>query len=93
MSAKKKAAKKAAITKKVAAKKAVKKAAKKVSKKAAKKVVGKVAKKVAVASKATAAPTPGEIGKAAYLLFLKRQESGAPGSAEGDWLEAERLLS
>ena len=78
---------------KKAAKKVTKKAAKTVSKKAAKKVTKKAAKKVAKKATAKAAPSTDEIGKAAYLLFLKRQETGAPGTAEGDWLEAERLLA
>ena len=86
MSAKKKSAKKAATKKLV--EKAAKKAAKKVSKKFAKRAVKKVAKKVA-----SKAPTAEEIGPVAYLLFLRREETGAPGTAEGDWLEAERLLS
>lgn len=94
MSAKKKAAKKAATPEKVTApKKVVKKASKRAAKKVPKKAVRKVSKKVAVTRKATPAPTSEEIGKAAYLLFLRRRESGAPGTAEGDWLEAERLLS
>lgn len=65
-----------------------KKSRKKISKKFAKMVVKKVAKKVG-----SKAPTAEEIGPVAYLLFLRREETGAPGSAEGDWLEAERLLS
>lgn len=95
MSAKKKAAKKV-VKKKVAAKKVAKKAVKKVAKKAAaKKAVKKAAKKVVVkgTTKTAKGVTTDEISKAAYLLFLKRQETGMPGTAEGDWLEAERLLA
>ena len=77
---------------------AKKKAAKKVAKKAVKKTVAKktvkaAAKKAAVNKAATKVITTDDIGQAAYLLFLKRQETGTPGTPEGDWLEAERLLT
>ena len=86
-----------AKSKKVAAKKVTKKAAKKVVKKVAKKTGAKKAVKKIAQKAARKTPsktiTEEEIGKAAFLLFLKRQETGAPGTSEGDWLEAERLLT
>jgi hypothetical protein len=85
VSAKKKAAKKSVASKKVAAKKVAKK-------KVAKKVAKKAAAKKGAAKEVSKMITREEIDKAAFLLFLKRQETGAPGSSEGDWLEAERLL-
>ena len=76
--AKKKATKKAAPPKKVATKRSLKKTA---TEKAAS---NRASSKVIVTD---------DIGQAAYLLFLTRQESGTPGTPEGDWLEAERLLN
>lgn len=81
VSAKKKATKKAATPRK-AAKRIVKKAA-----------VKTTAKKKVAAKQVVKKATTVDIGKAAYLFYLKRRETSAPGTSEGDWLEAERLLS
>jgi hypothetical protein len=42
----------------------------------------------------TAKPRPSveEIRRRAYDVFLERQRTGRPGTAESDWLEAERQL-
>ncbi len=69
---------------------AKKKVAKKVVKKAAKKVVKKAAKKVSRSK--VVVVTDEVIGERAYEIYLGRVEKGVPGSAEGDWLEAEREL-
>lgn len=95
----KKSAKK--VSAKKTAKKAVKKAAKKISKKAASKKVVKKApagKKSSAKkkSKSKAKPrsfTHEEISVAAYVVYLKRCESGAAGDQASDWAEAERLLA
>ena len=34
----------------------------------------------------------GKIGKVTYFLYLGREKAGVLGTAEGDWLEAEKLL-
>ncbi|MCX8239674.1 MAG: hypothetical protein OSB05_12710 [Akkermansiaceae bacterium] len=49
----------------------------------AKKAAKKIVKKATIV----------DIGEAAYLFYLKRRETSAPGTSEGEWLEAERLLS
>lgn len=84
-------AKKAA--KKTAAKKAAKKATKKTAKKAATKVAKKAAKTVAPTKKAAKTPPTLEaLQKAAYYNYLKRCESGAPGSPMDDWAAAMKQL-
>ncbi|MDA7537163.1 hypothetical protein N8650_01285 [Akkermansiaceae bacterium] len=35
----------------------------------------------------------GTIGEVAYFLYLKREEAGVLGTAEGDWLEAKKILN
>lgn len=85
-----------AVKKSVAEKTVKKKAAKKVVKAAAEKkvkeAVKSAAKKAAPKKGATKVITTVDISQAAYLLYLTRQETGTPGTPEGDWLEAERLL-
>jgi hypothetical protein len=35
----------------------------------------------------------GTIGEVAYFLYRKREEAGVLGTAEGDWLEAKKILN
>ena len=60
---------------------------------AKKKATKKVATTRKAAKRIVKKATTVDIGKAAYLFYLKRRETSAPGTSEGDWLEAERLLS
>ena len=56
---------------------------------------GERARKTATqaSSDATARPSDVEIRVLAYHLYERRCESGTPGDAAGDWIEAEGLLS
>lgn len=42
---------------------------------------------------AAAAPTLDDVRRRAYEIFLGRQSTGSPGTAESDWKQAERELS
>jgi hypothetical protein len=37
-------------------------------------------------------PTDADIRRAAYEVYLERQRTGAPGTPETDWFEAQRRL-
>jgi len=50
-------------------------------------------KKTVVAVAAQAGPSVDDIRRRAYELYLHRQSTGTPGSADGDWKQAERELS
>jgi hypothetical protein len=93
----------------MAAKKTAKKITETTAKPAAKKTVTKVAEKTVTAEKKTPAkktaapavaksvikkaPSLDEVARAAYLNYRSRVERGLPGDCNGDWLEAERVLS